>query len=419
MDKIEKKIIFDATVLVDGNDMKEERRGIYFVAKNLLREFNRQIPGRIILYATGYKIAGLDSVNKMMGMEAELYRKPPVYAKFLHRIITDVREKRMVNLHRPIKALFYGLVLFLLYFLSCLIFFFLNFTYRCFEDCVFFSPRTSPPAFIKKNKSVKNFIVLHDLIPVKYPETSDLAKGGWFQDLIKSLNGNDYYFAISQSTKHDFCEFSKSINPDNVLVVSWAADGSYRHGYDEKSKAAIKEKYGIPYDKRYVFALASNDARKNSARIIRTFESFVEKNGIDDLILVLGGKISEFPENENVKAVGYVSDEDLPVLYSGAEWFVFTSQYEGFGLPALEAMQCGCPAITSNNSSLPEVVGDAEIMIDWDSDEQHIEAYEKMYFDGNLRRTLSEKGLERAKDFSWNKTAVQMLNEMGIEVSCA
>ena len=68
----------------------------------------------------------------------------------------------------------------------------------------------------------------------------------------------------------------------------------------------------------------------------------------------------------------YIDDEDLAPLYSGAEWFVFTSQYEGFGLPPLEAMACGCPVIASNNSSLPEVVGDAGIMIDWDSDEQHI-----------------------------------------------
>ena len=90
-------------------------------------------------------------------------------------------------------------------------------------------------------------------------------------------------------------------------------------------------------------------------------------------------------------------------MYSGAEWFTYTSQYEGFGLPPLEAMSCGCPVITSNNSSLPEVVGDAGIMIDWDSDEQHIEAYEKYYFNRELRAEFAQKGLERAKQFSWEK----------------
>ena len=109
---------------------------------------------------------------------------------------------------------------------------------------------------------------------------------------------------------------------------------------------------------------------------------------------------------------GYVDDDDLPILYSNAEWFVFTTQYEGFGLPPLEAMQCGCPVITSNNSSLPEVIGDAGIMIDWDSDEQHIEAYERYYFDEELRNENSRKGIERAKFFSWKKTVEKMISEM-------
>ena len=110
--------------------------------------------------------------------------------------------------------------------------------------------------------------------------------------------------------------------------------------------------------------------------------------------------------------VGYVDDEDLPIFYSFAQWFVFTSQYEGFGLPPLEAMQCGCPVITSNTSSLPEVVGDAGIMIDWDNDNQHVAAYEKYYFDEKLRMLNSKKGLQRAKLFSWNKTVDFMIGKM-------
>ena len=87
----------------------------------------------------------------------------------------------------------------------------------------------------------------------------------------------------------------------------------------------------------------------------------------------------------------YTDDEDMEVLYSNAEWFVYTSQYEGFGMPPLETMACGTAVITSNNSSLPEVVGDAGIMIDWDSDEQHIKAYEKYYFDLDFRNTMAQK----------------------------
>lgn len=115
---------------------------------------------------------------------------------------------------------------------------------------------------------------------------------------------------------------------------------------------------------------------------------------------------------DKIIKIGYVDDEDLPALYSGAEWFTYTSMYEGFGLPPLEAMSCGCSVITSNNSSLPEVVGNAAIMIDWDSDEQHIQAYEKYYFDNGLRMLNRTKGLERAKQFSWEKCTNEILEVM-------
>ena len=112
---------------------------------------------------------------------------------------------------------------------------------------------------------------------------------------------------------------------------------------------------------------------------------------------------------QSVIRTGYIDDEDRAALYSGAEWFVYTSQYEGFGVPPLEAMQCGCPVITSNNSSLPEVVGDAGIKIDWDSDEQHIEAYEKYYFNEKLRKEYGIRGMEQSKQFSWEKTVNKMI----------
>ena len=102
----------------------------------------------------------------------------------------------------------------------------------------------------------------------------------------------------------------------------------------------------------------------------------------------------------------------LTPLYSGAEFFVYTSQYEGFGLPPLEAMKCGKAVITSNNSSLPEVVGDAGIMIDFDSLEHHIEAFEKLYFDLSLRKTYEQRALERAKEFSWERCVDVMVEKM-------
>ena len=104
-----------------------------------------------------------------------------------------------------------------------------------------------------------------------------------------------------------------------------------------------------------------------------------------------------------------MKDEDLPSLYSNALMFIYPSLYEGFGLPVLEAMKCGCPVITSNVSSLPEVIGSAGIQIDPNSDEELIKAYEKMYYDTFFRELCIEKGLIRAKKFSWRKCTSEII----------
>ena len=159
-------------------------------------------------------------------------------------------------------------------------------------------------------------------------------------------------------------------------------------------------------------------------RASKTFVEFINKNHLTDIVFAMGGGgLHHFipvleaelkklgADAEKILKLGRIDDEDVAALYSGAEWFVYTSQYEGFGLPPLEAMSCGCPVITSNNSSLPEVVGEAGVMIDWDSDEQHIKAYEDYYFNEKLRSEAAEKGLERARQFSWKKTANIIIEE--------
>ena len=164
--------------------------------------------------------------------------------------------------------------------------------------------------------------------------------------------------------------------------------------------------------------------RQNLIRAVKCFAAFIRKNNIDDLVFVLGGahwdrfisilesEIENLNElKDKILKIGYVDDADQAALYSGALFFVYTSQYEGFGLPPLEAMSCGTPVITSNNSSLPEVVGGAAIMIDYDDDAAHIKAYEDYYFNEELRKENSKKGLEQARKFSWEKCADIMVEE--------
>lgn len=418
------KILFDATVLVDGDDLVGERRGIYFIAKKLLELLGRHNECQIILFASSFKIAGLSKIKEELCPKATIFKKIPFFGNFLHKRTIECRKKRMDNFDRIFVRKYYALWIIFYYGLNKIVYTLLNALYKPDNDVVFFSPRTAAPWYINRCPSIKKFIVVHDLIPYKLPEYYNQQKGGWFGDLIKNLNDSDYYFAISEATKKDYCGFSNKINSEHMNVCHWAADNRFKQHCDQLELKDVLHKYQIPAGKKFIFSLCTLEPRKNLIRTVVSFLNFVKKNKISDMMFVIGGgewknfrvELKKVIGNNSfekyVMHIGYVDDEDLPIFYSFAQWFVFTSQYEGFGLPPLEAMQCGCPVITSNNSSLPEVVGDAGIMIDWDSDEQHIAAYEKYYFNENLRKENSRKGLERAKLFSWEKTVDQMVRVM-------
>lgn len=168
-------------------------------------------------------------------------------------------------------------------------------------------------------------------------------------------------------------------------------------------------------------SLNTLEPRKNLGHLIQCFRKLVYQEKINDLYLVLaGGKgwlynklFEEIYRCEALKdrviVTGYVADEDLAALYSDALAFVYTSFYEGFGLPPLEAMQCGVPVITSNTSSLPEVVGDAGIMVAPTDADMLCHSMLALYTKSSLREAMSLKSLERAKQFSWEKCTQETL----------
>ena len=290
------------------------------------------------------------------------------------------------------------------------------------ENCVFFSPFFAPP---KEYLHLAKFLVIYDAIPLIFDEYRNNPGNYWFLELARKLDESYTCFAISAYTKTDFLKYLPHLKPENIIVTPLACDERFKPANaDEIARA--RKKYNIPENKKYIFSLCTLEPRKNLIRAVKCFANFISKNNIDDLVFVLGGAhwdaFIEKLENEigsldeNIKSkilkIGYVDDSDQAALYSGALFFVYTSQYEGFGLPPLEAMSCGTPVITSNNSSLPEVVGQAAIMIDYDDDEAHIKAYESYYYNENLRKENSKKGLERAKLFSWEKCADIMITEM-------
>ena len=289
---------------------------------------------------------------------------------------------------------------------------------------VFLSPSYKIPDFIRQYPHISRYTILHDCIPFLLPRYFGRANS-WFGELVNSFREDDFYFVVSRYTKRDFLKYWPQIDEKNMIVAPNAANFSYKPNKDKNLLKKILDKYHIPLNKKFIFSCSSLDPRKNLLRCIKTFLEFIDQNKIDNMVYVIAGKdvmqdaekwaeqIPNFSKyKDKIIRAGYVDDEDLEVLYSNAEWFVYTSQYEGFGMPPLEAMACGCPVITSNNTSLPEVVGDAGQMIDWDSDEQHVKAYEKYYFDKKYRDEMAQNGLKRSKLFSWEKTVDVILNKM-------
>ena len=232
---------------------------------------------------------------------------------------------------------------------------------------------------------------------------------------ISRISPGDFVFAISQSTKNDLCNYS-NIDPSRVYVTHLAAADNFRPCGDRARIDGVRRQYGIP-DAPYALSLCTLEPRKNIEATIRSFSRLVKQQNIDDLNLVLvgarGWKFDEIfneldrslVEKERVFLTNYVPDEDLSPLYSGSMMFVYPSLYEGFGLPPLEAMQCGVPVITSNTSSLPEVVGDAGIMVNPEDEDAISQAMLELYQSDELREDLSGRSLDRAAGFSWKKCA--------------
>ena len=413
--------VFDATSLSSGANKGCFRSGIYFAAMNILKALSKREDLNISLYCNYKELAKLYITleNDFKDYKLDIISDVPMNSltKFYNyclkkRTISKNNKENfakflwdiMVRILKPILKVQY------LLFRGSLL------KYEKEID-VFFSPQTKIP-YPFNRMQIKKAIFLHDAIPLVLPEYHPYSKkGSWYSQLIETINNEDYYFTNSEYTRQDFLKYFPVINEEKIKTALLACSDIFKPSNFEQIKNA-KIKYGIPENINYIFSLCTLEPRKNLLRTIKTFVEFIKKNNINDLYFVLGGgqwkKFISILESEihdlgqyedKILKIGYVDDEDLPALYSGAEWFVYTSQYEGFGLPPLEAMSCGCPVITSDNSSLPEVVDSAGIMIKWDSDREHIEAYEKYYYNQNLRDEYSQKGLENAKRFSWERCA--------------
>jgi glycosyltransferase involved in cell wall biosynthesis len=238
-----------------------------------------------------------------------------------------------------------------------------------------------------------------------------------------SVRRADVVLADSESTRSDVTELL-GVAPDRVWVIYPGVDGHFRRVHNQDALAAVRRRYHLP--ERFVLSVGTLQPRKNFERLIEAYAQVrssvppLRGRASSNVDLVIAGgtgwmydgiyrRVEELRLQGQVHFPGYVADEDLPALYSLADLFVFPSLYEGFGLPVLEAMACGTPVVTSNTSSLPEVVGDAGLTVDPHDVEALAEAMRQLLGDVGLRDAMVQRGLLQARQFTWSGAAEQLL----------
>jgi glycosyltransferase involved in cell wall biosynthesis len=283
---------------------------------------------------------------------------------------------------------------------------------------IFHSPIHPVP---RQVRGVRRFLTFYDIIPILYPGFCVPGQLKFTNAVLQSIESEDWVICISQATRNDLCNHV-SIDPARVFVTHLAAAPELFYPCDDRERiASARTQYHIP-DGPYILSLNNLEPRKNIGHVVRCFAKLVQEENINDLNLVLVGAkgwlydeiletISAYDSlRDRIIVTDYVADEHLAALYSDALAFVFPSFYEGFGLPALEAMQCGVPVITSNTSSLPEVVGDAGLMVEPEDVDGLCDAILQVYRSAFLREAMSRKSLERSKQFSWDKSVQETIS---------
>lgn len=422
-------VLYDASELINGAESTAARSGIYFVVYNILVELLKRDNINLFVYSNTKNFHYTQNVirNDEKLKNAKIIK----YSKLDEKIanLEKLKFLNKANKESKIKRVAIKIVLLALKVFAeiSLRLDFNNPYKKVYKDIdVFFSPIKAIPRHVRSIKRIKKYTILYDVIPIVFPENyPDFQnKDTWFYKLIHSLNKDDYYFAISDYTKKDFIKYVKNITPEHITPIPLSLGNPYKPVLDVAKINQVKEKYNIPKDKKYLFSLCTVEPRKNLIFAVENFIEFIKRNNIDDFVFVLGGaqwehfveklndRINDLKGYEDkIIKIGYVDDNDMSALYSGAEMFVSPSLYEGFGIPLLESMSCGCPVITSNVSSMPEVIGDAGIQINPTDNEDLIKAFEKMYFDSEFRSQCIQKGYERAKLFTWEKTVNCIINE--------
>jgi glycosyltransferase involved in cell wall biosynthesis len=261
----------------------------------------------------------------------------------------------------------------------------------------------------------QQILTIHDLLSLRFEDISAHQRFYFQQILPAMIHKAARIIAVSQSTKEDIIHFFGT-SPEKIHVVS--------NGYDNRtfkpargSSAAIREAYGVS---DYILAVGPTYPHKNFITLLKAYALLQPSTRMQHPLLIAGGRPAYLNEirkeaatlgiSANLHVAGYVPQHLMAAIYQEAKMLVFPSRYEGFGIPLLEAMACGCPVVSSSASSMPEVCGTAAYYADPDSPDAFHQAISKLLTDEATRKQLSSTGLIRCKQFSWERSAASVIS---------
>jgi len=278
---------------------------------------------------------------------------------------------------------------------------------------VFYSPDfVLPPT----RRATRTLLTVHDLSFLHCPEAFVPALRRYLERVVpRSIARADRVLADSTHTRSDIVSLL-GVSPDKVEVLYSGVPARFRPEAEPGERERLQARYGIG-DQPYVLSVGTLQPRKNYLRLIRAFANLKPETQL----VIAGGQgwlyediFSEAERHgDSVRILGFVDEGDLPALYRSAVLFAFPSLYEGFGLPVLEAMACGVPVVCSNASSLPEVAGEAGLLVDPLDTYGLAEAMRRVLEDSRLRREMNERGVAQAARFTWERAARQLLDVFG------
>lgn len=274
---------------------------------------------------------------------------------------------------------------------------------------VFHSPDFIPPALA----TARRIITVHDLTFLYYPDLLTAESRRYYADQIGwAVTVADHIIADSHATRNDIIKLL-GVVPERITTIHLAADDTFSADYDPTAIRQTAAEYGV--GEGFILFVGTLEPRKNLEMLLGAYHRLRKERGIIVPLVLVGSKgwfyenifqeIARLELTDSVRHLTGIPDVKLAHLYRAAGVLVFPSWYEGFGLPALEAMHGGCPVVSANRGSLPEVVGNAGILLDPDDANTWVGAIEKVLCDSELAERMRLAGLTQARQFSWDKTA--------------